>query len=234
MQTKDVPYAFEGKTLTGFLAYDETASGPRPGVLIVHDAGGLGEHIKEKARRLAQLGYTAFALDLYGEMAAGPQDALARIQALGGDIARWRAITLAGLDTLKAQPQTDGSKLAAIGYCFGGTTVYELARTGAELKGVVGFHSGLAPSSGEARNIKGKVLTLIGADDPLIPPEARLAFEQELRAAKVDWQMSLYGNVGHSFTHPGMDGSRPGFKYDAQADARSWAQMRAFFEEIFA
>jgi len=234
MQTKDVPYAFEGKALTGFLAYDETASGPRPGVLIVHDAGGLGEHIKEKARRLAQLGYTAFALDLYGEMAAGPQDALARIQALGGDIARWRAITLAGLDTLKAQPQTDGSKLAAIGYCFGGTTVYELARTGAELKGVVGFHSGLAPSSGEARNIKGKVLTLIGADDPLIPPEARLAFEQELRAAKVDWQMSLYGNVGHSFTHPGMDGSRPGFKYDAQADARSWAQMRAFFEEIFA
>jgi len=233
MQTKDVPYSHGGLSLTGFLAYDETAAGPRPGVLIVHDAGGLQEHIKEKARRLAQLGYTAFALDLYGSFPTGVEDALGRIHALGADIPRWRAVTLAGLEALKAQPQTDGSKLAAIGYCFGGTTVYELARTGADLKGVVGFHSGLGPSSGEAENIKGKVLTLIGADDPLIPPPARLAFEEEMRGAGVDYQITLYGGVGHSFTHPGMDGSRPGFKYDAKADARSWAEMRRFFEEIF-
>ncbi len=234
MQTKDLLYSHAGTTLTGFLAWDEMAAGPRPGILVVHDAGGLGEHIKEKARRLAQMGYTAFALDLYGSFPTGMDDAVARITALGQDIPRWRAVTAAGLDTLKSQPQTDRSKLAAIGYCFGGTTVYELARSGADLKGVVGFHSGLSPSSGEARNIKGKVLTLIGADDPLIPPEARLAFEQELSQAQVDWRMTLYGGVGHSFTHPGADGARPGFKYDAQADRRSWAEMSQFFEEIFA
>jgi dienelactone hydrolase len=234
MQTKDIPYSHDGVALTGFLAWDEAAPGPRPGVLVVHDAGGLGEHIREKARRLAGLGYTAFALDLYGSMAASTEDAIARIQALGGDVAHWRARTLAGLEALKAQPETDASRLAAIGYCFGGTTVYELARSGADVKGVVGFHSGLAPSSGVARNIKGKVLTLIGADDPLIPPEARLAFQAELREAGVDGQMPLYGGVGHSFTQPGADGARRGFKYDARADARSWAEMRRFFEEIFA
>jgi dienelactone hydrolase len=233
MQSKDIPYAHDGKSLTGFLAWDETASGPRPGVLVIHDAGGLGEHIKEKARRLAGLGYTAFALDLYGEMATGMEDAIARITALGKDIPRWRGLTGAGLKVLAEQPQADASKLAAIGYCFGGTSVYELARSGAELKGVVGFHSGLVPSSGEAKNIKGKVLTLIGADDPLIPPELRLGFETEMREAGVDWTMTLYGGVGHSFTHPGADGARPGFKYDAVADRRSWAQMKAFFEEIF-
>jgi dienelactone hydrolase len=234
MQSKAIPYSHDGVSLTGFLAYDETAAGPRPGVLVVHDAGGLGEHIKDKARRLAEMGYTAFALDLYGSFPSGMEDAIGRIQALGADTARWRAVTTAGLEVLKAQPQTDKTRLAAIGYCFGGTTVYELARSGAELKGVVGFHSGLAPSSGEAKAIKGKVLTLIGADDPLIPPEARLAFQQELREAGVDWQMTLYGGVGHSFTHPGQDGSRPGFRYDAQADRRSWAEMARFFEEIFA
>ncbi len=234
MQSKDIAYSHDGKSLTGFLAWDETAGGARPGVLVVHDAGGLGEHIREKARRLAGLGYTAFCLDLYGEMATSMEDAIGRITVLGKDIPRWRAVLAAGLTVLADQPQTDASRLAAIGYCFGGTSVYELARSGADLKGVVGFHSGLAPSSGEARNIKGKVLTLIGADDPLIPAEARAAFEAEMREAKVDWTMTLYGGVGHSFTHPGQDGSRPGFKYDAAADRRSWAQMRAFFEEIFA
>jgi dienelactone hydrolase len=233
MQSQDIAYDHDGAALKGFLAWDETKSGPQPGVLIVHDAGGLGEHIKDKARRLAGLGYTAFALDLWGGGETVP-NGLERIMALGGDLPRWRGLLTAGLQVLAAQPQADASKLAAIGYCFGGTSVYELARTGADLRGVVGFHSGLAPSSGEAKNIKGKVLTLIGADDPLIPPPARLAFEEELRAAGVDWQMTLYGGVGHSFTHPGMDGSRPGFKYDAQADARSWAEMRRFFEEIFA
>jgi dienelactone hydrolase len=234
MHTQDLPYSHDGLNLTGFLAYEVAASSRRPGVLVVHDAGGLSENIKEKARRLAGLGYVAFALDLYGGMPAGMDEAMVRLRALSSDIPRWRSLTRAGLDVLAAQAQTDASKLAAIGYCFGGTTVYELARSGADLKGVVGFHSGLAPSSGEARNIKGKVLTLIGADDPIIPPEARAAFEQELRDAKVNWQMTLYGGVGHSFTNPTADGSRTGFKYDAQADARSWAEMSRFFEEIFA
>jgi dienelactone hydrolase len=234
MNAHDLAYSHDGASLTGFLAFDDDLAGPRPGVLVVHDAGGLGEHIKEKARRLAGLGYVAFALDLYGSMPAGMEDAMARIQAFGGDIAHWRARTRAGLEVLAAQPRADASRLAAIGYCFGGTTVYELARSGADLKGVVGFHSGLTPSSGEAGNIRGKVLALIGADDPLVPPEARLGFEAEMREAKVDWRMTLYGGVGHSFTHPRADGARPGFKYDALADARSWAEMKFFFEEIFA
>jgi dienelactone hydrolase len=234
MHTQDVDYAYQGLNLKGFLAHDEALPTPRPGVLVVHDAGGLSENIKEKTRRLAALGYVAFALDLFGG-GKGVADPMAAIRALASDLPRWRGLTAAGLAVLARQPQTDAARLAAIGYCFGGTTVYELARSGADVKGVVGFHSGLAPSSGEAANIKGKVLVLIGAEDPLIPPEARLAFEQEMRAAKVDWQMNVYGNTGHSFTNPGATAmNRPGFFYQPEADARSWAEMRRFFDEIFA
>ncbi len=234
MHTETIDYAYDGLALRGYFATDAARTGARPGVLVVHDAGGLGEHIREKARRLAALGYAAFALDLYGEGAV-VNDGMRRITELGADLPRWRGLARAGLDVLAARPEVDAAKLAAIGYCFGGTTVYELARSGAELRGVVGFHSGLSPSSGEAHRIRGKVLTLIGADDPLIPPEARLAFEREMREAGVDWQMTLYGRTGHSFTNPGADAARrPGFFYQAEADARSWAEMRRFFEEIFA
>lgn len=236
MKTEPIDYAYGGLALRGFLAFDEARAVGRqqPGVLVVHDAGGLGAHIQEKARRLAALGYCAFALDMWG----GGQrvtDGMRRIGELVGDLKRWRGLARAGLDVLTARPECDAARVAAIGYCFGGTTVYELARSGAALRGVVGFHSGLSPSSGEARNIRGKVLTLIGADDPLIPPEARVAFEKEMRDAKVDWQMTVYGNTGHSFTNPNADQmGRPGFFYQAQSDARSWAAMRGFFEEIFA
>jgi dienelactone hydrolase len=158
-----------------------------------------------------------------------------RIGEIVADATRWRGLARAGLDVLARQPQADPSRLAAIGYCFGGTTAYELARSGADVKGVVGFHSGLSPSSGDAKNIKGKVLALLGADDPLIPPAARLAFEEEMRAAGVDWQMILYGNTGHSFTNPHANAmNRPGFFYQPQTDARSWAEMRRFFDEVFA
>lgn len=228
----DIEYTFEGLRLVGFLAVPD-ATAPRPGVLVIHDAGGLGEHIKAKARRLAAEGYVAFALDLFGD-GATVTDGLRRIQELAADLRRWRAIADAGLHVLAARPEVDGSRLGAIGYCFGGTTVYELARSGVDLKGVVGFHSGLSPSSGEARNIRGKVLTLIGADDPLIPPEARLVFERELRDAGVDWQMTLYGKTGHSFTNPGATAAgRPGFFYQPDADRRSWAEMVRFFGDVF-
>jgi dienelactone hydrolase len=230
MRTLDIPYGYADLALKGFLAYDEGRTLPRPGVLVIHDAGGLSENIKEKARRLVSLGYTAFALDLFGE-GKTVTDGMSRIGAMAADFGRWRGLANAGRAVLAAQPQTDPSRLAVIGYCFGGTTAYELARSGVDLKAIVGFHSGLSPSSGEARNIKGKVLALLGADDPLIPPEARLAFETEMREAKVDWQMTLYGNTAHSFTNPAMD--RPGFAYDAKADARSWAEMRRLFGEVF-
>jgi dienelactone hydrolase len=203
-------------------------------VLVVHDAGGLSENIKEKTRRLAALGYCAFALDLFGG-GEPVSDGMQRITTLAKDFKRWRGLATTGLEVLVSRRECDGTRVAAIGYCFGGTTVYELARTGANLKGVVGFHSALAPSSGEAKSIRGKVLTLIGADDPLIPPEARLAFEREMRDAKVDWQMTVYGSTGHSFTNPNATAmNRPGFYYQPQSDARSWTAMRAFFDEIFA
>ena len=156
-----------------------------------------------------------------------------RIGEIASDLKRWRGLANAGLDVLAKRRECDAARLAAIGYCFGGTTVYELARSGAALRGVVGFHSGLSPSSGEAKNIRGKVLTLIGADDPLVPPEARLAFEREMTEAKVDWQMVIYGNTAHSFTNPSIP-TRPGFFYQPESDARSWDAMRRFFDEIFA
>jgi dienelactone hydrolase len=235
MITQDIPYTYAGVALKGFLAYDPALPTPRPGVLVIHDAGGLSENIKEKTRRLAALGYVAFALDLFGD-GQPVTDGMRRISemaAMPSALEHWRGLARAGLATLAAQPQADATRLAAIGYCFGGTTVYELARSGAALQAVVGFHSGLSPSSGEARNIKGKVLALLGADDPLIPPEARLAFEQEMREAKVDWQMSLYGNTGHSFTNPDAGAmNRPGFAYEPRTDARSWAEMRRLFDEV--
>jgi dienelactone hydrolase len=232
MRTESIDYSFEGTGLQGYLAVEDGGKA-RPGVLVIHDAGGLSNNIKDKARKVAALGYCTFALDLFG----GGQrvtDGMARITAMASDFARWRAITKAGLEVLTSRPECDPSRVAAIGYCFGGTTVYELARSGVNLRGVVGFHSGLVPSSGEAKNIRGKVLTLIGADDPLIRPEARLAFEKEMTEAKVDWQMTLYGNTGHSFTNPNANAmNRPGFFYEPRSDARSWAAMRTFFEEIF-
>jgi len=231
MHIEDIAYSYEELSLRGALAVQEARSGRLPGVLVIHDAGGLSENIRDKTRRVAALGFCAFALDLFGN-GETVTDGMARIGKMCADLKRWRGLAQAGLQVLAARPECDPKRLAAIGYCFGGTTVYELARSGVDLKGVVGFHSGLSPSSGEARNIQGKVLTLIGADDPLIPPEARLAFEREMTEAKVDWQMHIYGDTAHSFTNPTMD--RPGFRYDARADARSWASMRAFFEEIFA
>jgi dienelactone hydrolase len=232
MMNREISYNYGELRLKGFFAIDERQSAPRPGVLVIHDAGGLSENIKEKARRLSCLGYGAFALDLFGE-GRTVADGMRRIQELGSDLVRWRGLAHAGLTTLAEQPQIDASRLAVIGYCFGGTTAFELARGGVDVKAVVGFHSALSPSSGEADNIKGKVLALLGADDPLIPPEARLAFENEMRDARVDWQMILYGNTGHSFTNPAAAGwSRPGFTYEPKADARSWAEMQRLFVEV--
>ncbi len=233
MHTEPIDYSYEGLALRGYLAFDDARKQRVPGVLVIHDAGGLSNNIKDKVRRLAALGYCAFALDLFGN-GEPVTDGMRRIMEMAPDLQRWRGLATAGLDVLAARPECDPTRIAAIGYCFGGTTVYELARSGANLKGVVGFHSGLSPSSGEAKNIRGKVLTLIGADDPLIPPEARLAFEREMREAKVDWQMTLYGNTGHGFTNPGASAmNRPGFFYEPASDARSWAAMRGFFDEIF-
>jgi dienelactone hydrolase len=234
MRTEDIDYQFESLALRGYLAVDDSSVVRRPGVLVIHDAGGLGDHAREHARRVAALGYCAFALDYYGG-GNTVTDGLRRIHEIGANIPHWRGLMNAGLSVLQQRPECDASRVAAIGYCFGGTSAYELARSGADLKGVVGFHSALTPSSGEAKNIRGKVLALIGADDPLVPVADRVAFEEEMRAANIDWQMTLYGRTGHAFTNPGVDKRNiPGFFYQRDTDTRAWAEMKRFFGEIFA
>ncbi len=176
----------------------------------------------------------AFALDYHGDGVRLPPEQIgSRLAELAGDPLRMRAIARAGLEALLATDVADPSRVAAIGYCFGGTLSLELARSGADLRAVVGFHSGLSTSRPEdAGNIKGKVLVCIGADDPIIPPDQRLAFEEEMRAGGIDWQLHLYGGAVHSFTNPSADGSNPAIKYDKRADERSWGSMHDLFAEV--
>ena len=237
IQTKTVEYKQGDTTLAGFVAYDDAIPGKRPGVLVVHQWMGLTDYEKHRAEMLAQLGYVAFCADIYGK-GVRPQNT-AEAGALAGkhknDRQLLRARVSAGLDALRQQPLVDSKRVAAIGYCFGGTTVLELARSGADLNGVVSFHGGLdSPTPADGKNIKCKVLALAGADDPFQKPEDLAAFEKEMRESKVDWQMNFYGGAVHSFTQPdaGNDNSK-GAAYNEKADKRSWAAMKQFFAEIF-
>jgi len=239
MRTEILSYEADGLNMQASLYFEAGVSGQRPGILVFPEAFGLGEHAKSRARKLAGLGYIALACDLHGESKVF--DDLGAVMPLIGALreapARIRARAQGGLHALLARPEVDASRIAAIGYCFGGTMALELARGGAPIAGAVGFHSGLATAAPQdAHQIKGKVLVCLGADDPGIDSDQRKAFEAEMRAGKVDWQMNLYGGVVHSFTNPAADAmGRPDFaRYDAKADARSWAAMRAFFDEIFA
>ena len=238
MHTEVRTYEADGLLMQSHL-YLEDGPSRRPGILVFPEALGLSQHAKNQAQRLAQLGYIALACDLHGE-----GKLFADFQALGSIIdnlrkepAKIRARTKGGLDSLVARPEVDPARVAAIGYCFGGTMALELARGGNPILGVVGFHSDLATvAPQDAHNIKGKVLVCIGADDPVVPLEQRVDFENEMRNGGVDWQMDLYGGVVHSFTNPDADkaGRTHVSRYNAKAASRSWATMRAFFEEIFA
>lgn len=234
MRVEDITYEADGTTMIGHFAAGDDG-GARPGVLVCHEGSGLDDHAKGRAERLAGLGYSAFALDYFGDGKPPPRDqTMERLGPLMGDPERTRTIARAGLDVLLAQPETDGSRVAAIGYCFGGTMALELARGGADLRAVVGFHSGLATSRPEdARNIRASILVCIGADDPLVPPEQRAAFEQEMRDGGVaDWRMELYGGVVHSFTNPAATGAdMPGIRFHEPSDRRSWQSMLHLFDE---
>ncbi len=237
MQTKKMSYQADGLTMDSQL-FCEPTGGRKPGILVFPEAFGLGQHALSRAEQLASLGYVALACDWHGgrQMIHDFNQVRPILGLLRNDVSRMRERARGGLEALRACPEVDTEKIAAIGYCFGGTMALELARSGAHIAGVVGFHSGLATvAPQDAKNIKAKVLVCIGADDPNIPPEQRQAFEEEMRAGKVDWQMTLFGGVVHSFTNPDADKmGRPEMsRYDAKADARSWRQMCEFFDEIF-
>jgi dienelactone hydrolase len=211
--------------------------GKRPGVLVAHDWWGLNDFARKKAEDLARLGYVGVAADIYGE-GVRPEDAEEAGQLAGrykADRKLLRERVLAGLEALRSHERVDSRRLAAIGFCFGGTAVLELARSGARIGGVVSFHGGLdTPTPEDARNIEAKVLALHGGDDPFVPPEHVQAFWDEMRKARVDYQLVVYGGAVHSFTNPaaGNDPSM-GAAYDEQAARRAWDAMKAFFSEIF-
>jgi dienelactone hydrolase len=237
IETKTVEYRQGDTRLVGYLAYPKDAKGSSPGVLVVHEWMGLNDYAKRRAEQLAELGYVAFAADIYGDgkVTTDTKEAGKLAGSFKKDRPLLRERAAAGLATLKAQPGVAQGKIAAIGYCFGGTTVLELARSGAEVAGVVSFHGGLdTPAPQDAENIRAKVLALHGADDPYVPAEQVAAFEAEMRQGGADWQLVAYGGAVHGFTNPanGADNSK-GAAYNATADARSWAAMQQFFAELF-
>jgi dienelactone hydrolase len=235
--TRDVEYAADGVTMRGRLALPD-GNGTRPAVLVAHEGPGLDDLQKERASRFAELGYVTFALDYHGgaQVLMDRAQMGARLQALWEDPTRMRAIARAGLDVLLAEPRTDADRVAAVGYCFGGGVVLELARSGADLKAVVGFHprlSSVRPQ--DAANIRGSVLVAVGSKDPFIPVAEQLAFADTMDAAGVDWRMHVYGGAEHSFTHPWVERVEiPGLAYDEKADRRSWRAMLDLFDEVLA
>jgi dienelactone hydrolase len=238
MQTHDIDYRDEAVNLRGYLAFDDKAAGRRPGVLVFHEGLGLGDFAMARARMLAELGYVALAADMFGDrrQARSLQEVAKLVGDLRNEPETLRARGRAALATLAALPQVDANRLGAIGFCFGGSVVLELARDGADLKAVVSFHGVLATRTpAVAGKVTASVLVCTGADDPLAPSEQVAAFEDEMRAAEVrDWQVISYGNTLHGFTNPAADGSiMRAALYSEQADRRSWSSMRSLFDKVF-
>jgi dienelactone hydrolase len=237
IRTEIVRYRQGDTQFQSILVYDDALPGKRPGILVCPEWWGLNDYAEHRAEMLAQLGYVALAVDLYGDGKTTEDPALARKYSseLRSNRALLRQRINAALEALKKDSRVDGNEVAAIGYCFGGTTVLELARSGADVRGVVAFHPGLdSPNPSDGKNIKGRVLVCYGANDTASSESDVESFKQEMRLNKVDWQMNVYGNAGHSFTNP-ASGKRgiPGVGYNADADRRSWQAMQLFLGELF-
>lgn len=233
VQTKDVPYKHGDVDCVGFLAYDDAIEGPRPGVLVVHEWWGLNEYAKDRCKQLAELGYVAFAADMYGQgqVTEHPKTAGEMAGKVRANVAQWRARAFAALDTLKNQPQCDAQKLAAIGYCFGGSTALQLALADADLKAVASFHGGLpVPTEDEARHISGEVLICNGADDSFISAKSIDDFQAPLKKAGVKYKFINYPGARHGFTVPDADTKGlDGLRYNKAADEQSWAELKELF-----
>jgi len=220
----------------GWQAYDDAVTGPRPGVLVIHQWTGVSDHEKEAARRLAALGYNVLVADIYGK-GVRPQPPAAGKEAgrYKADRALLRARADDALKALADDARTDKSRLAATGYCFGGTSAIELARGGAALKGVVSFHGGLdSPAPADGKNITARILALHGADDPFVPSKDIAAFENEMKSAGVRYELVRYPGAVHSFTHKAAGGDKSkGAAYDAEADRDSWLRMERLLKDVF-
>jgi dienelactone hydrolase len=229
LQTKKVEYKVGDLTCQGYLAWDDAVKGPRPGVLVVHEWWGLNDYARGRAEQLAKLGYVAFAADMYGEgkVTEHPKEAGEMATKVRANVEEWRKRAAAALDVLKAQPQCDKTKLAAIGYCFGGSTALQLAYSGADLKAVATFHAALpAPKPDEAKQIKATILVCHGADDKFIPEEAIKSFRDALDKAGVKYEFKSYPDTVHSFTVQGADKHNiAGMKYNKTADEDSWKRL---------
>jgi dienelactone hydrolase len=238
VKTKDIPYEFEGVKLKGHLAWDDAVQGKRPGVLVVHEWWGLDDYAKKRAEQLASMGYVAFACDMYGEgkLAEHPKEAGAFAGEVRKNLKTWQGRAVAGLKMLQEAPGVDPTRIAAIGYCFGGSTALQLAYTGADLKAVVTFHAALpVPEEEQAKAIKAKVLICHGALDSFIPEETCQKFRTALEGAKVDYEFIYLSGSVHSFTVPSADKvGLKGMAYNEAADRRSWQAMRNLFHEVFA
>lgn len=235
---RDIEYAHESTRMLGWFCVEEGASAPRPGVFIVHDAFGLGDRMKAIAERLAGLGYAALALDLWGERRhlTDRDEIGATMGRFAADRAMWMGRIAAAHAALKAEREVDATRTGAIGYCFGGASVLEYARSGGDLKGVVSFHGGLEVIGAEwtPGRTRAKVLITTGFDDPMAAPPKLTQLMQAMTKGEVDWEVDAYGHVKHAFTNPDADrNNRPDlFAYSAKADQRSWRAMRDFFAEV--
>lgn len=235
VKTEVIKYDANGTQLVGFLAYDDAAKDRRPGVLVFHEWWGLNDYAKKRAEQLAALGYVAFCADMYGDgkTTEHPMEAGQFATTVRANLDTWRSRAEAALKKFKEQPQVDTHKIAAIGYCFGGSTALQLAYTGADLAAVMTFHAALpTPTPEDAKKIKAKLVIGHGADDPFIKPEAIQKFRAALDAAKVDYKFESYPGAKHSFTVKGIDEKKvPGLEYNEAAEKKSWEQMLALFKE---
>lgn len=238
VQTKTVRYNDGNVPLHGYFAWDDAIKGKRPGIVVVHEWWGLNDYVRERAKMLAKHGYVAFAPDMYGKDKVTEHAAQASewMKQITSNISAWQKRAVLGLNIMRTHELVDGMRTAAIGYCFGGATVMQMAYAGAGLAGVVSFHGSLPlPTPEQGKNIRAKILVAHGSADAFIPAERVTQFQSALNAAGADWQMIIYSGARHGFTNPDADAYEiDNVRYDKKADRRSWQYMLEFFKEIFA
>lgn len=238
VKTQTVRYKDGDTQLHGYFAWDDSIKDKRPAVMIVHEWWGLNDYVRKRAQMLAELGYLAFAADMYGKGAVTehPEQASAWMKQITGNIEAWQKRALLGLDIMRTHEVADGTRTAAIGYCFGGATVMQMTYAGGALDGVASFHGSLpVPTPQQASNIRARIFIAHGSADTFIPQERIVQFQKALDTAGADWLMITYGGARHGFTNPGADiYGIENVRYDEKADRRSWEELQRFLKEIFA